>query len=136
MTKYNQLLQAKYNYEAHLYDVNVKLQKMQQEGKPISKQKKHLQHKAELEAALQQIMRQLEPYYQAQKQQQEIQQKIGPPPTMSKEFKPPTDTEAFATSGVFGVLANRRNDKQIEEAQQQQQSQQQQEEEGENKEEK
>jgi hypothetical protein len=39
MTSYKQLLQAKYNHEAHLYDVNVKLQKMQQEGKPLSKQR-------------------------------------------------------------------------------------------------
>jgi hypothetical protein len=127
MTSYNQLVQAKYNYEAHLFDVNVKLQQMQlrqqETGKPINQNKLRdtLQYKAELEAALQKIMRQLEPYYQAQKQQQEIQQKIGPPPTMSKDFKHPTDTEADLTTGIFGLLLNRRNRRQIEEARQQQQ---------------
>ena len=96
---YKQLLQAKYNYEAHLYDVNVKLQKMQQEGKPLSKQRDALQHKVELEAALQQIIRQLEPYQQQKQQQEQTQQKIGPPPTMPADWNPVTDRTEIPGQG-------------------------------------
>jgi hypothetical protein len=56
------LLEAKYYYEVHLYDVKVKLYKIEQEGGKSLKSNKYrkaLQHKAELEAALQQIIRQL-----------------------------------------------------------------------------
>ena len=62
MTSYKQLLEAKYYYEIHLYDVKVKLYKIEQEGGKSLKSNKYrkaLQHKAELEAALQQIIRQL-----------------------------------------------------------------------------
>lgn len=109
MTNYKQLLEAKYNYEAHLYDVNVKLQRMQQEGKPINKQQKYIQRKAELEAALQQILRQLEPY-------QQVQQKIGSPPqqpTMPADWNPRTGKTEVAGEGkrnagkaliVFGIF--------------------------------
>jgi hypothetical protein len=109
MTNYKQLLEAKYNYEAHLYDVNVKLQRMQQEGKPISKQQKYIQRKAELEAALQQILRQLEPY-------QQVQQKIGSPPqqpTMPADWNPRTGRTEVVGEGkrnagkaliVFGIF--------------------------------
>jgi hypothetical protein len=112
MTNYKQLLEAKYNYEAHLYDINVKLQRMQQEGKPISKQQKYLEHKAELEAALQRILKQLEPY-------QQIQEKIGSPPsppqqpTMPADWNPRTGKTEAAGEGkrnagkaliVFGIF--------------------------------
>jgi hypothetical protein len=41
MTSYKQLLEAKYYYEVHLYDVKVKLYKMQQEGGKSLKSNKY-----------------------------------------------------------------------------------------------
>jgi hypothetical protein len=119
---YKQLLDAKYNYEAHLYDVNLKLYKLQQEGKPLSKQQKHLERKAELELKLAGIMVQLEPYLEQQKRlqqqlqkQQQQQQKIGEKPVLPTP--PPdirdTNTQAFIEAGVLGLILNRRKKKTI-----------------------
>ncbi|HEX6253808.1 MAG TPA: hypothetical protein VFZ55_06275 [Nitrososphaera sp.] len=87
---YKQLLQAKQNYEAHLSEVNEKLAKMQQEGQPLSKQQKHLQHKMELEASLQTTQRELSRYPQLQPQYNNQQQQIDNKPTMPADWNPVT----------------------------------------------
>jgi hypothetical protein len=101
MTSYKQLLEAKYYYEVHLYDVKVKIYKMEQEGGESlksSKYRKALQRKAELEASIQQIIRQLAPYEQ-------IQKEIGPPPTKPVELEEKKrDGGAFFVGGGGAVV--------------------------------
>jgi hypothetical protein len=90
---YNQLLQAKQNYEYHLREVNEKLAKMQQEGQPQSKQQKHLQKKMELLASLETIQRELNRYQQLQQQydnNQQQQHTDNNKPTMPADWNPVT----------------------------------------------